>query len=598
MMVVTKAIEPHMWSAVVNRVGKISAYLAGGAIAELGQHQCGETTLQIPNHRLGDYIGGNTDIPPLLQPHDSLEVNQEAFGKGSPMSSLESKDGSERDMLRTPPSDTTVSDYQPGEAATLQSSGQSYHMLQKLLEIFSENVIAKTLRVAAEALENNSPPTVYPEFVQQNGEDKGKYLLRDANFWTCGFFPGILYLLRERAVKYPHVFPYHGHEKDKLPFPTFLLRQELTSLSKTWTGPIEAMQSRTDTHDMGFIIQPSLRKDWELTSNETSLQAVLTAAKSLASRYSPAVRAIRSWDVLSQANVSITSMTQDFLVIIDSMMNLDLLFYSSSHLSDPVYADIAITHARTLIKSNLRPEAAPGRTDTRYKGVLYSHYHVINFDAQTGEVKERRTAQGYSAESTWARGQAWGIFGYAQTYTWSRDTEFLSTACGMAEYFLWRLETAPSCVERPVAGPGSSTTGRYVPLWDFDAPIEDESNPLRDSSAGVIAANGMLLLSQSMTELGDEIMAERYRSAAIKIVADTLEFSLSTERARFADHMGSPGTIQVEDSVAGQRFDAILKNATANHNSNDHDRYSDHGLVYADYYLLEFGNQLLRMGLL
>jgi hypothetical protein len=101
-----------------------------------------------------------------------------------------------------------------------------------------------------------------------------------------------------------------------------------------------------------------------------------------------------------------------------------------------------------------------------------------------------------------------------------------------------------------------------------------------------------------MTELGDEIMAERYRSAAIKIVADTLEFSLSTERARFGDHMGGPGAIQVEDSVAGQRFDAILKNATANHNSNDHDRYSDHGLVYADYYLLEFGNQLLRMGLL
>lgn len=358
------------------------------------------------------------------------------------------------------------------------------------------------------------------------------------------------------------------------------------------------MQSRTDTHDMGFIIQPSLRKDWELTSNENSLQAVLTAAKSLASRYSPAVGAIRSWDVLSQANVSITSMTQDFLVIIDSMMNLDLLFYASSHLSDPVYAEIAIAHAKTLIKSDLRPETAAGRTDTRYNGTLYSHYHVINFDAQTGEVKERRTAQGYSAESTWARGQAWGIFGYAQTYNWSRDREFLSTACGLAEYFLWRLETSPACVERPTAGPGSPTTGRYVPLWDFDAPIEDESNPLRDSSAGVIAANGMLLLSQSMTELGDEILAERYRSAAIRIVTDTLEFSLSTEKARFADHTGSLGKIQVEDVVTGQRFDAILKNATANHNSNDHDRYSDHGLVYADYYLLEFGNQLLRMGLL
>ncbi|KFY84352.1 hypothetical protein V500_09367 [Pseudogymnoascus sp. VKM F-4518 (FW-2643)] len=538
-----------------------------------------------------------SDIAPLIQPHDYPVLNQEALDKASPMSSGESKDGSERSALRTPPSDTTVSDYRPGEMVTSQSPNESYNM-EKLLEIFSESIIAKTLRVAIEALENNNPPTVYPEFVPQKGEDAGKYLLRDANFWTCGFFPGILYLLRERAVKYPRMFPYLGHEKDNLPFASSLLRQELISLCKDWTGPVEAMQSRTDTHDMGFIIQPSLRKDWELTGNENSLQAVLTAAKSLASRYSPAVGAIRSWDVLSQANVSITSMTQDFLVIIDSMMNLDLLFYASSHLSDPVYAEIAIAHARTLIKSDLRPETAPGRTDTRYNGMLYSHYHVINFDAQTGEVKERRTAQGYSAESTWARGQAWGIFGYAQTYNWSRDREFLSTACGMAEYFLWRLETSPACVERPTAGPGSSTTGRYVPLWDFDAPIEDESNPLRDSSAGVIAANGMLLLSQSMTELGDEILAERYHSAAIRIVTDTLEFSLSTEKARFVDYTGNLEKIQVEDAVAGQRFDAILKNATANHNSNDHDRYSDHGLVYADYYLLEFGNQLLRMGLL
>ncbi|OBT42716.1 hypothetical protein VE00_07261 [Pseudogymnoascus sp. WSF 3629] len=538
-----------------------------------------------------------SDIPTSLQLDDSLVLNQEVLDKASPMSSGESKDGSEHSALKTPPSDTSVSDYQSGETVTSQTPNESYNM-EKLLEIFSENILAKTLRVAIESLKNNNPPTVYPEFVPQRGKDAGKYFLRDADFWTCGFFPGILYLLRERAVKYPRVFPYLGHEKDSLPFSSSLLRQELISLCKDWTGPVEAMKSRTDTHDMGFIIQPSVRKDWELTSNENSLQAVLTAAKSLASRYSPAVSAIRSWDVLSQANVSITSMTQDFLVIVDSMMNLDLLFYASSHFSDPVYAEIAITHAKTLIKSNLRPETPAGRTDTRYKGMLYSHYHVINFDAQSGEVKERRTAQGYSAESTWARGQAWGIFGYAQTYNWSRDREFLSTACGMAEYFLWRLETSPACVERPTAGPGSPTIGRYVPLWDFDAPIEDESNPLRDSSAGVIAANGMLLLSQSMVELGDEILAERYRSAAIRIVTDTLEFSLSTEKARFADHTGGPEKIHVEDAVVGQRFDAILKNATANHNSNDHDRYSDHGLVYADYYLLEFGNQLLRMGLL
>lgn len=444
---------------------------------------------------------------------------------------------------------------------------------------------------------------MYPEFVPQNGEGVGRYVLRDSNFWTCGFFPGILYLMRERAVKYPQVFPYLGHESENLPFASSFLRQELVSLCKSWTGPVQAMMSRTDTHDMGFIIQPSMRKDWELTSGEDSLQAILTAAKSLASRYGPAAEAIRSWDVLSQADVSITSMTHDFLVIIDSMMNLDLLFYASKHLSDPTYAEIATAHARTLMKSHLRPETAAGRTGKRYEHLLYSHYHVVNFDAQTGEAKERRTAQGYRTESTWARGQAWGIYGYTQTYNWTKDKDFLSVACGMADYFLWRLETAPACVERHIFGSRSSnhnaTTGRYVPLWDFDAPIEDEANPLRDSSAGVIAANGMLLLSQSMAALGDEILAERYRTAAIRIVSDTLEYSISNEKARFADQGGkSAEKIQVEDAVAGQRFDAILKNATANHNAQDHDRYSDHGLVYADYYLLEFGNQLLRMGLL
>ena len=537
---------------------------------------------------------------------------QGAAGKITSSSSGEPSDGSQGNApLRTPtspPSDTTAPDYRLGD------------MLQKVLEIFSENVLAKILRVAVEALERNvqsaqsliymrflisfnqNPPTAYPEFVPQNGEDAGRYFLRDANFWTCGFFPGTLYLLRERAAKYPQVFPYLGHENEDFPFTSLFLRQELASLCKAWTAPVQEMVSRTDTHDMGFIIQPSLRKDWELTSNESSLQAVLNAAKSLASRYSPSVRAIRSWDALSQADISITSMTRDFLVIIDSMMNLDLLFYASMHLSDPTYAEIAIAHARRLMGSHLRLETAAGRTDRNFSGVLYSHFHVVNFDAQTGEAKERRTAQGYRTDSTWARGQAWGIFGYAQTYNWTKDKDFLSAACGMAEYFLWRLETAPACVERPAIGAGSpkrnTITGRYVPLWDFDAPIEDESKPLRDTSAGVIAANGMLLLSQSVAALGDEILAGRYRAAAIRIVGDTLEYSLSSEKAKFVDHMVNGKKIQVKDTVKGQRFDAILKNATANHNAQDHNRYSDHGLVYADYYLLEFGNQILRMGLL
>lgn len=145
---------------------------------------------------------------------------------------------------------------------------------------------------------------------------------------------------------------------------------------------------------------------------------------------------------------------------------------------------------------------------------------------------------------------------------------------------------------------GRQNAGRYVPLWDFDAPIEDESNPLRDSSAGVIAANGMLALAQSMAAVGDAELVERYRSMAMRIVTDTLECSLSAEKARLVVYESKGNTkFQIEDAKAGERFDSVLKNATANHNSYDLDRYSDHGLVYADYFLLEFGNQLLRYSL-
>ncbi|KAL2813353.1 Six-hairpin glycosidase-like protein [Aspergillus cavernicola] len=482
---------------------------------------------------------------------------------------------------------------------TPSATGNDSVNTQVLLELFSENVFAKSLRVAIEALENNNPPTAYPEFVPQTGEDEGRYFLRDADFWTCGFFPGILYLLRERAVRYPQVFPYLGHETSKISPWNASLRRQLASLSHSWTLPIQAMMSRTDTHDMGFILQPSLQMDWELTSNDNSLQAILTGARSLASRYVPGVGAIRSWDALIQTDVSITSLTDDCVVIIDSMMNLDLLYYASSHMSDPSLADMATTHARTVMKSLLRPEMATGRKDAICTYPLYSTFHVVNFDPWTGGIKQQRTAQGYRADSTWARGQAWGIAGFAQTYKWTKEKDFLAVACGLAEYFLWRMETAPACVESPASTlgrHGERTIGRYVPLWDFDAPIEDESNPLRDSSAGVIAANGMLLLSQSFRALGDEKLAERYYTAAMRIVTDTIEFCLSQEKARVVQ---SGESIRVEDVVPGQRFDAILKNATANHNSKEYNstRYSDHGLVYADYYLLEFGNQLLRMGL-
>ncbi|KAK2043755.1 unsaturated glucuronyl hydrolase [Colletotrichum somersetense] len=459
---------------------------------------------------------------------------------------------------------------------------QSKSIRGQLSGLYEENITAKIFRTAKDGLVDNNPPTAYPEYVLQTGPDAGKYILREASFWTCGFFPGNIYSLIERLAKFPHKMP-GGQEKT-------VLLSKLWSLGAAWSEPLHTTAKRTDTHDMSFMIQPSMRVRWEVAQDRQALDSIVTAAKALYTRYNPTVGAIRSWDALTQHGVTITSLTDDFLVIIDSMCNLDLLYYASSHTGETDLWDAATRHAKTLIRSNLRSEKDPRGL---VEGELYSTIHVINFNPRNGEIKERRTGQGYAAGSTWARGQAWAILGYAQTFMWTGDKEFLDVARGLAEYFILRLETSPNSVELPVEGE-NRTKGRYVPLWDFDAPIENENFPLRDSSAGVIAANGMLVLSQALAGDSRTEESSRFRNMAITIVNDTLKFSLAAEKAKL---VFEDGKISVKDVEDGNTFDAILKNATANHNTRDHKRYWDHGLVYGDYYLIEFGNRLLKMGL-
>lgn len=164
---------------------------------------------------------------------------------------------------------------------------------------------------------------------------------------------------------------------------------------------------------------------------------------------------------------------------------------------------------------------------------------------------------------------------------------------GLAQYFMHRLETSPNVVEE-------DGRGRYVPLWDFDAPItyttvDGKQAPLRDVSAGLITANGMLIIFGQLSGTGEYESAKRYLEYAMLIAKDTIALAYNRDEMRLG--LDEAGGILVEN-VNGHRFDAILGRSTANFNENHADRHWDHGLVYADYYFLEFGNRLLEMGLI
>ena len=141
-------------------------------------------------------------------------------------------------------------------------------------------------------------------------------------------------------------------------------------------------------------------------------------------------------------------------------VDLDLLYYVGHHQHDQTLIDIATQHADSIINEILRPD--------------FSSYHLVNFDPRTGLPQAKMTNQGYRDESTWSRGQAWAIMGFAQVYTWTKDTKYLLTAIKCAEYFLRRCREGEGKWHHPL-----------VPLWDFDAPLDDPREPLRDVSAAM-----------------------------------------------------------------------------------------------------------------
>jgi len=266
-------------------------------------------------------------------------------------------------------------------------------------ELFSPLVPQKVL-ATFKALSN---PTKYPQYTSSSGA----WLYFSPDTWTSGFFPVTQYELNTRTKLCP------ANPANALGIADWLALGRSAS-----NGLIPLENGNGQGHDQGFLSFPFVEELLVNPNNQTAKTAINAFANILAARFNPTVGCTRSWN---------TADPTDFQVIIDNMMNLELLFHAANLTGNAALRKIATTHADTTMKNHIRADG--------------STWHVVEYNSTTGAVIKKRTAQGYSDSSTWSRGQAWGIYGFANMFRLTKDPNYLITARRLANYFLLNIPT-------------------------------------------------------------------------------------------------------------------------------------------------------------
>ena len=245
-------------------------------------------------------------------------------------------------------------------------------------------------------------------------------------------------------------------------------------------------------HDVGFMWLHSAVADWRLTGSAKSRDRGLMAASVLAGRFNPGGGFIRAW------NPECVEPGEDCTgwIIVDSMMNLPLLYWASEQWKDPRFYNAAVRHADTVRRTLVRRDGSCG--------------HIAALDPCAGELERLLPGQGYSADSAWSRGQSWIIYGFVLSYIHTGDGHYLNTAKRIAHYFM-----------------ANTPENGLIPV-DFRQPAECA---WEDSTAAAIASCGLIELSRH-TEGRDSSL---YRNAAVKMLKalDASRCSWGTEK----DHL-------------------------------------------------------------
>lgn len=366
----------------------------------------------------------------------------------------------------------------------------------------AEQQLSNQLKAVPEATE-------YPRTI---GKD-GKLKVTRKNDWTEGFYPGCLW----------YVYEYTNKEDWK-------------KAAIKWTESLEPLKKMTNHHDIGFLMYCSFGNAYRLTGNEAYKDVLVESARSLCTRFNEKTGCIKSWNYRKSWNGKDEWF---YPVIIDNMMNLELLYFATKVTGDSVYAKVANRHAETTAKNQFSED--------------YSNYHVVNYDAETGEVLNQATCQGFSDNSAWARGQAWAIYGYTMAYRETHRQDFLDMAVHTADFWLNHPNLPEDGIPYWDFNAGQED---YVPDWNYDPEIFKVVP--RDASAAAIVASAFLELSGYVTD------GKKYSAAAAHILK-----SLSSPA-----YLAEPGT----------NCNFILMHSVG---SIPHGEEIDVPLIYADYYYLE-----------
>lgn len=334
------------------------------------------------------------------------------------------------------------------------------YMLFENMPVISGEEIKEALQFSSEQVIRNLSEFTH-KFQNAYSEDNF-YRTIENDYWTTGFWTGEIWLAYE----------FTGDER----------------LKKAGEIQIDSFLNRIDRkievdhHDMGFLYSPSCVAGYKLIGSEKGREAAIKAADQLIGRFHPVGEFIQAWGPMNAP--------ENYRLIIDCLLNLPLLYWASEETGDNKYRDIAEKHIHTAIGNVIRED--------------YSTWHTFFFDMETGAPDHGATCQGYRDGSAWARGQAWGIYGSALAYKYTKREKYIEIFKKVTQYFLDHLPKD------------------MIPFWDLE--FTDGDDQPRDSSSASIAACGMLEMIKYMNEeeadiykkLAMQLMKSVYDNYAVK----------------------------------------------------------------------------------